>query len=494
MTLLLLFSGSEPITPKPILSPARVTGPRKFGTAQPPIIPAPILSPAAVTGPVAPLDPTTARPISPAPILSPARVVGAWMPVPADPLEPAIPAGPVSVSRAMRVRNAAGTELDVTAAQCRPQVNGVGSGSFTMKQGTPPVMRAKIGFDVATRRQFEGRVTVVADPEVQSAEEAGRLPQVTVEGWLGEFAEAVVLPDFGAQDLTRLGPPTQDTRLFDWTMNGLGVDSPDGVPKPNIVDSVGAWPAWGTDDELVPLPDVWPDPYAKLMWVTDPTRSHHPRGWCHFREPFGIPGSSRIQLWMAAWDYAELWLDGVPVLTCDKPGVAQYLELDVRDDFHLCTIRAYNDSGRAGVLASIIPVGSNGLYEEPLRRSGGGWKALAYPTRSFRLNPGQIMNRLRLEARRRRVANIPDWRFTFNASNDSAGRPWPANDPVAVQVGSTYLDVLNQLATSLVDYAAAPSGKTLNLWVKDRGTGRSVDSPWVEGENLVNQTTSTSLR
>jgi hypothetical protein len=479
---------TDPITPAPILSPSWVTGPAAFGTAAPAIIPAPILSRARVTGPQAPLDTATARPITPAPILSRGRVTGPWLPRPAaDPKR----------SRAIDV---AGFP-DTTVVGCTPQINGPGAGRFTMAPTqAAPVLRQLIGFDVRGRRQFTGRTSSVTIPQVVAGEEAEQLPDVVVEGLLAEFTEALVLPDFGAQDLRRLGAPTQDTRLFDWTMNGLGVDSPDGVPRPNIIDSVGVAgrygesPGFGTIGELFPLPDVWPDPYAKWMWVADPARRHQPAGWCHFREPFGIPGSTRIQVWCCAYDYAEVFMDGVPILTCDQPGTAQHIDLEVRDDFHLLTIRAHNGGGKAGVLATVIPVGADGLYEEPLRRSGGGWKALAYPTRSFRLNPAQVMDRLLLEARRRGVANMDQWRFDFNATYDSAGRAWPAGDVITAAVGATMLDVLNQLATSVVDYAAAPAGRVLRMWVKDRGTGHTVAPPWTEGVDLTGRATTKALR
>lgn len=177
---------NDPIRPAPITSVGKVTGPAKFGTAAPAIIPAPILSRATVTGPQAPLDTVTARAITPAPILTRGRVVGAWMPRPAaDPTR----------ARAIDV---VGID-DTTAVSCTPQINGPGTGSFTMAPTVAtPVLRQLIGFDVRGRRQFTGRTSQVTTPQVVSGEEGGQLPEVTVEGLLAEFGEALVLPDFGA--------------------------------------------------------------------------------------------------------------------------------------------------------------------------------------------------------------------------------------------------------------------------------------------------------
>ena len=230
------------------------------------------------------------------------------------------------------------------------------------------------------------------------------------------------------------------------------------------------------------------------MWVADPNQPQ-PRGWCQFRVPTA-KHRGKVQLWACAHDYAEVWVDGVLLLTCDTPGVAQSVTIDSRYDWHLLTVRAYNAGGRAGVLLSLLPVLASGLYGEPIMSSRSNWKAVPYSKRSFVSTPGQVLYRLRYEARKRGVwpaTGTGAWQFEFGNLADSAGRPWQ-RDVVTLDVGMTYLDVLRRLADNHVDFAAAPAGRRLRMWRKDRGTGRSVTLPWTEAVDLSSASTKTVLR
>lgn len=475
-------ASSLEITPATVASRVHVAGPYRLGTDQLTISPATVASDVDVPGPQPMPLPETRRPIRPMTVHSAVRVPGPMVLLASSELA-SIPAGPGRVSKAITVKG----YPYATAIDAQPQLNDLGRGTFT---ATPPRPAEDeiVGFDVGGRRVFTGLASRITDVKRAASEEAGQLVTTEADGMLAEFDRVLVLPDFGAADLSRLGPPTQDTRHFDWTMNGLGTDDPADLPPPRLISSVAMATDYGTATEVFPLPDVWPAPYARWMWVANP-RLPQPRGFCHFRIPFGVPKASthRIQVWCCAYDQAEVWLDGVPILTCDTPGVAQRVELVVRSDFHNLTIKAYNDRGHAGLLVAIMPVTEDGLYGEPLRTSGSGWSALAYPARTFRLNPGQVMRRLHAEATSRRTAFVPDWRLDFSATRDSAGRPWPVNDEISVQVGSTMLDVLRQLSESLVDFAAAPAGRILRMWVKDKGTGKHRTSPWTDGVDLTSR-------
>jgi hypothetical protein len=484
MSLLLLFSSSaRPIFPATIDTGEEVPGPDGLGTDQHTIFPAAIESGEEVPGPKPRPDPLLRQPIRPQTIGG-GELVGGPTILRADALPPTIPAGPATISTAITVP---GYPL-ATAIQAQPKLNDVGAGSFTTVRPGPAVDEI-VGVNVGTQRVFTGLSSRITDVRLAKGEEAEQLISVELDGLLAEWQRVLVLPDFGAQDVGLLGPPTQDTRVFDWTMNGLGTDDPDDLPEPKLLRSVALTNAYGTSAEVFPLPDVWPAPYARWMWVRDP-RLDQPRGFCHFRIPFGVPrdSSRKIQVWCCAYDQADVWLDGVPLLVCDTPGAAQRFELTVTRTFHNLTIRAYNDKGKAGLLVAIMPVDEAGLYGRPLRLSGGGWKCLAYPSRTFRLNPGQVLRRLHLEARRRNAAFVPEWKFSFTASHDSAGRPWPANDEISVQVGGSMFDVLRQLSESLVDFAAAPGGRLLHMWVKDQGTGTSHPNPWTAGVDLTSRT------
>lgn len=381
------------------------------------------------------------------------------------------------------------TQIDV-----QPQMNGPGSGSFTLPlPASGPNENELVGIEVGGVRQLTGHCETVADTIVTQSEEQGEERRVTVTGLLGnEWSVALVLPDFGAQDITRLGEPVQDERVFDWTMNGIGTDDPDDVDPTNVISSHSIGIADGANNGAFPLPDVWPDGEARWMWAR-PLLAQQPQGYCHFRVPFSAtPG--KAQVWAATTDNCQVWIDGVKMLVCDTAYASQHVEIEFKGKYHLATIFAYNLSGRSGVLFTAMPVRSDGTFGPPHMNSRSNWKCLAYPKRSFRLNPGQVLRRLQFEARRRRVAYIPDWVFTFNSSHDSAGRPWPPNDPITLEVGMSMLDVLDRLAEDLIDYVAAPSGRILHAYVKGKGTGRDVDLPWTAGVDLTDHEQERTIR
>jgi hypothetical protein len=475
--ILLLFTGGvdDPISPASVPSATVVPGPVAFGTAVAAILPASVPSVTVVPGPQAPPNPALGGPIRPASVTSATIVPGPWIsPDPADddPTAPYL----LSVADQPYAKN-------ITAT---PQLTDIGTGQYVVPRGERPAEGTITAYKVKGRTFFVGRAANIEDVELDRSYEVGQTATVTTPGLLDDWRRVVVLPDYGAQDVSRLGPPTQDTRIFDWTMNGGQGDL-----SGSLTPSLAADGNYGRVDETFPLPDVWPDPNARWMWATPPAQPA-PRGYCHFRVPFWI-AAGKIQVWATAWDYADVWMDGVQVLTCDTPGVAQHLELTVRADFHNLTIRGYNSGGTAGILASVLPVQADGLYGEPWMNSRGGWRCLAYPTRSFRNNPGQIMSRLHLEAQRRGVGLVGDWELDFKEDRDSAGRPWPANAPVSIEVGMTYLDVLRRLGEDLVDFVASPSGRRLKMYVKDKGTGHSGPLPWTAGVDMGSLVNSSEL-
>lgn len=456
----------EGITPAPVDSEQDVPGPA-WGTA---LTPAPVDSAQVVNPPTFPPPAAYQATITPASVDTAQKVPGPMIVTP----NPSVPVVPVGANGEAPYVFEVVDYPDALSFDCQPQINDVGHGNIVIRRNPGDLVMGEIvGFNLLGNRIFTGRVATRLDTVHDVGEEAAQTLSVTVDGMLSEWEFAVVYPDFGAQDVSRLGPPTQDIRVFDWTMNGgLGEESV------NVKDSVKMTNRYGQSNEVFPLPDVWPAPYAEWMWASDPANTHQPAGWVYFREPFGVT-EDRLQVWCCAYDYAEVWLDGVPILTCDQPGIAQHIDLEVRQDFHLITIRAHNGGGKAGVLAALMPVDSDGLYGEPYRLSRGGWKTLAYPSASFRLNPAEVLIRLRLEARRRGVRDFDSWEFDFNETYDSAGRPWPPGEPFSFEVGMTYLDVLRRMAEDRVDFAAAPSDRRLRMWVKDQGTGIDhTPNPW----------------
>lgn len=369
------------------------------------------------------------------------------------------------------------------AIQCQPTLNDVGSGSFTL-YGTQTVpLHTPVTFEVGSTAVFTGRVSRVRETLLSPGEEADYVTEYDVSGMLESYRNIVVFPEFGATDpIGQMGQPTQDERIMDWHSRQHRLDSAENHAALSSSASIAA--TFGPNEPF-PIPDVWPWPYTQWIWGTNPSVSAR-RGWCFFRAPFNYPYIQKAHVWLVAHDYAELAVDGVPILECDTPGQAKRVELELRPGSHLITMRAFNEGGRAAVMVAVLGLTGSGQYRlPPATYSNSMWRCLAYPTRSFHVNPGHLLHALRDEAIIR-GAEGAGWHFSFTRELDSAGRPWPVPpSPIVVRVGSTNLDVLHQLVDEHIDFAVAPNGRTLHAWVKDRGTGISRDLPWTQSQDLL---------
>lgn len=470
--------------PKAIPSVAAVLGPHVTPTP----VPMPIQSAAVVVGPVAPIQPQLVTVVTPMPIESVSVVNGPWM-IPPPPPPPVLPSDPVPpvvevlpgvwVDASLKVDHDSAFEL---SASCKPQMNGVGAGSFKCR--TAPGLGARVGFTVAGQHQFTGIVDATVDHQVVSDEEAGQAVDVTCIGQISELDKVKVLPDFGAADLTRLGPPTQDIRVFDWTMNGLG-NVGFGEQAATIIPSDSADMIDLDAGGQHPLPDVWPDADARWMWSSNPGGVAG-RGWTIFRVATpAAPGPTDVDFWVASAGYAELWVDGVPIATCDQPYRSQHLRIDAIDKlWHRVAIKAFTTGGTAGVLFSMLPIHNDGLYGTAIMNSRTGWDCIVGGDRTFISTPGQVMHRLLDEARRRGSAAAAGWTGSFGNLVDSAGRPWERREAIEIEVGKSYLDVLQQLAEDRVDWAEDPASKRIHMWRKGEGSGRTPAIPWAQGVDL----------
>lgn len=483
-----MVSDGDPISVAPVQSEELVPGPASDMEAFYAIKPWAVISEEEVPGPQPPFDQQVLGPIAPYSVPSAETIPGPWV-EPAEPEDPTI----ASLFR-RRALHVDGYPL-AAEVQCQPVQNDVGTGSFVVYGDDKPELDEVVGFNIGSRRIFSGRVVGYSDVELSSGDEADMARSVDVEGRLSEWRRAVIMPDFGARNAKYLRRPTQDDRAFDWTMNGIGTYA--GYVPPYSIRygrSIGYDVTEAARTFRFPLPDVWPDPTAKWMWVSSPNKPRQPRGWCYFRVPTpSRRAKDKIQFWACAHDYAEVWVDGVLILVCDTPGVAKMIELDATAHAsHLVAIRAYTRAGGpAGVLFSMLPVNGLGLYDPPIMNSRSNWYTQAYPSRPFRMTPGAVLIHLKYEALWRGVENIPDWEYTFDARYDSAGRPWPMRDEpqlIMAAVGMTYLDFLMSLTEDRLDFVADPYRRKLSCFVKDYGKNGLGAPPFVAGSTMTSKT------
>jgi len=368
------------------------------------------------------------------------------------------------------------------SASARPQLNDAGSGSFsTLPPG--PDRGDQIAFRSGGSTVFTGYADLVTTVVADQGEEASQLVTVECPGMLGiDWGETIVYPDIAAYEPERTGQPAQDDRVWGWPMNGL--ISPDVTWTTSVG---GDNTRYGTAREIFPLPADVPDNTPEWMWTTEVDTKQSPRGWSYFRRPFGaFPGPH--SLFVCAYDWARVWIDGVPIATVEQAGTTRRVDFDLDWDYHLCAVEAFNAGGKAGVWLSLLRRDPD-LFGGTSLRSGAGWKAIERPTVTMRATVGKVLRRLVSEARAR-GASAGEWTCAFSDTADSAGRPWPTGGDVPVittRVGSTYMDVLRQMGEALIDFHAHPATKTLYAREKDTG-GTSVAMPWthtVDADSIV---------
>ena len=362
------------------------------------------------------------------------------------------------------------------SASFSANMNSAGSGSFdTLPPG--PTEGDEITVTVGGRAVFTGYAEI-SDHEVAPGEESEQTVSVSLTDILEvDWTESIVWPDIAASEPIRLGRPPQSDRTWDWHSNAGMYD------RLNLVSSVGGNnDLYGTENENHPFPDNWPDPYSKWMWDRNPDEDNIPAGWVYFRVPFGLLFAKEVGIFLCAWDYATLSIDGQQFIEADQPGATFRHDLHLDWDYHLCTIAAYTAGGKAGVNCSIMPKEKHG-FTPSVMNSRGGWEVQSYPEKPLRFTVGKVLERLIIEAQDR-GAPAGDWELMFDRDQDSAGNPWPTDDSlITTSVGMTYWDVLNQVAEDRIDFRAAPSGRKLYAYVKGEPP-RTVGSPWTAGATL----------
>lgn len=358
----------------------------------------------------------------------------------------------------------------VKQAACSPEMNGVGRGGFTSI--SPVSVGGDVTISVGGVPCLRGPVVSAESAKVSDAENSeGYMAEV--EGHLREWAEVVVFPDFGSgygddnSPYTRLGSPPQDTRFFDWTMNG-------GV-RGGLTTTVERDPreaALALDP--LPLPDAWPDASAKWMWATKPGKAAS--GWCAMLKNDGkrLPGGL-TSFFCCFYDSGELWVDGVRVMETTNSGVTERKDIYVTPGYHRINIKAHNGGGNAGVLFSAIPR-SNGVPDfGNAIRSGGGWLCAPLESPPAPLSLAQVIQRLVDEAKARGC--LSEWNVSVVGSYFGE----PTDESITLDVGMTYLDWLNRFAETWIDYYAL--GRSLTIVPKGY-SGGGFSTPWELGVDL----------
>lgn len=129
------------------------------------------------------------------------------------------------------------------------------------------------------------------------------------------------------------------------------------------------------------------------------------------------------------------------------------------------------ETGTGGFLLSAATLTDNGTIDTSLIRTNTtDWQSTA--TEPY-FRPAMILKDLISEAQERGVDRLSNINLTsFGTATDTDGDAWTATTAVSLRVGSTLLDVHNELIEQGVDFRIRPSDLRLEAF-NDRGTDRS---------------------
>jgi len=97
------------------------------------------------------------------------------------------------------------------------------------------------------------------------------------------------------------------------------------------------------------------------------------------------------------------------------------------------------------------------------------------------------------EAQDRDVTRLGSVTFDYTASVDSAGTAWSTGVAVEVPVGTTVLDLLDQMVDFGIDFWIDPSNAELHAW-ENRGSDLTSSVRFFPGHNLLSWTTVSDTR
>lgn len=339
--------------------------------------------------------------------------------------------------------------------------------------------------------RLESPEKVAVDPGEEMAERtswAGRGP-------LSEWEQPTVFPDLPIGQL----PFADDgTRTFNFASRGYGAlrsqPFPFGWTK-ITTEYVQRTALIGGSVEQRPF--GWPDPYSAWIWGR-PSADGHPPGLCYFLCDFTLSAANPVTSFATADDDFRFYLDGVEAMRGDPDPAPNFLDgfwsqcqleagfhrigaiaenRDISEELAALGLPPWWPTGNlAGFISSSWTTAGDTYIDDPIVITGGAaelgsfptWYVKAYPAEPPGWYAGELIWRLFHEAQNR-AGMLSGWHLHFTPDTDSAGRPWSNMPEVVVNVGDTYLKVLEQLAEGWVDFAADPAGKVLYLWDKPKG-------------------------
>jgi hypothetical protein len=323
-----------------------------------------------------------------------------------------------------------------------------------------------------------GAFRVEKPKKVTLSEQEGDGKTTTIVGRsiLSDFERATVKPH-------GVGPylPDHNDRRFDWTSPELDVSAwTAGQPRAEVGDRSTDIP-----HNRAGNPQNFPYPHALEMAPNaDPGTGHaDPDGvwYAHYTYTNSVD-----QIWApyaTADDLIQVAVDGVEVLTYTEPlgdatrGTFGRL-LHIPAGTHTIRVRVENLPRPSNPLNcsmfALAVSDNNGTSEQWLfTTASSGWKCLTYGEAEPGFTPGHVLKILIDECQA--MDQVADWTYSFTATHDSNGNPWPTTGKHVFPVGSDLLSVLYRMRDEgWIDFSTSVDGLVLHAFIQgELGTDKS---------------------
>lgn len=349
---------------------------------------------------------------------------------------------------------------DSHGRQWQDTLNDTGSGALTLQNDDVDLALIPYGsvirFAIDGTTRFSALVEQKTRVSISQDEEVAEVTILAGRGTAAVMEEGVVSQATGQDGVLAA---FSDSRVFNFA--SLDLASP-------------GWTA-AIPTGLGGSPEGWCDPTAVWIWDADLTAVNAPGGDVYFRRLFTVAARTSVEVWAAADDAYDLWLDGVPLLQggpvyLGQAGKAGPLTLEVGT--HLLAVKATNANAlKAGLRVAVMELngtgGQVGVLVDSVTAStvntSNGWTILAYPAVAPGFTPGRILEIVVAEAQTRGA--LTGLTLGFTAAADSASVAWPVTSDVSLALGVDLLSVLRQLTEGYLDFRMSATGLTLNAYV-----------------------------
>lgn len=352
---------------------------------------------------------------------------------------------------------------------------------------------------------FQIRVDDQAITDAPSLLQRGNYVEVILDGvtvfwWYIDTVDRVTIPsgEYSGEWFTVAGPgmyqlldfarlyPLNGFRKNAATMRYFNFATPAGawyIPADwdDAVTVTGNWigfPVLRTEDDT----DGWP---VTSSWIWDRNDDVMPNGDCYFRRTFTLTEDTDLQMWFTSDDNAWIYIDGELISTVTEYNSwkrAYVTDLLLHAGDHVIGVKGRNVwGGSAGINLALIRVDPEATEDEPPTNADrvvwtgdGQWKVNAYPAGPPGYSAGLIARLLYDEAVARGVDGFDAFTLNFTDEEDSDGLPWGQNLDWAWDVGTSYLEIFDELTATIVD-SWIDADRRLNM-LDFRGVDKSIQN------------------